>query len=163
MQIRHLGKYLILGMKNTIQELETILNERENDLRKLDENMILQSPGPEKWSKKQILGHLVDSGLNNARRFVAGQYEDAPEIVYNQNHWVAIGHYQEYSYQDLVGLFVAVNRHIIHLLRHTPASQAARPVKTQELHSIEWLAADYLKHLRHHLHQVLDLEPVAYP
>jgi hypothetical protein len=30
-------------------------------------------------------------------------------------------------------------------------------------HTIEWLAQDYIKHLLHHLHQVLDSEPVDYP
>lgn len=163
MQIRHLGKYLILGMENTILALESLLNERENDLRKLNETLIQKSPGPGNWSRKQILGHLADSALNNARRFVAGQYEDIPQITYNQDQWVGIGHYQEYPLQQLVTLFIAINRHIIHILRFTPPDRKARLVKTQQEHTIEWLAADYLKHLRHHLHQVLDLDPVAYP
>lgn len=163
MQIRHLGKYLILGMENTILALESLLNEREKDLRKLDENLILESPAPGKWSKKQIMGHLVDSALNNARRFVAGQYEHMPQITYNQDQWVGISHYQEYPFGQLVTLFIAINRHIIHILRFTTPAGRDRLVKTQQEHTIEWLAADYLKHLRHHLHQVLDLEPVAYP
>ena len=29
--------------------------------------------------------------------------------------------------------------------------------------AVHWLAADYIKHLRHHIHQVLDLTPVTYP
>jgi hypothetical protein len=29
--------------------------------------------------------------------------------------------------------------------------------------TMEWVAADYCNHLLHHLHQILDLEPIAYP
>jgi ribosome biogenesis SPOUT family RNA methylase Rps3 len=35
---------------------------------------------PKKWSKKQILGHLVDSGINNLQRFTEIQFEEKPEI-----------------------------------------------------------------------------------
>ena len=39
---------------------------------------------------------------------------------------------------------------------------ADRNVQTEEMHSIEWMAADYNKHLLHHLHQILHLEEIAY-
>jgi hypothetical protein len=32
-----------------------------------------------------------------------------------------------------------------------------------EPHSISWLAQDYIRHMLHHLHQILQLEPVTYP
>src|SRR6185436_12071230 len=51
-------------------------------------------PDPKKWSKKEILGHLVDSAQNNIRRFIVGQYENNPQIVYNQDQWVAMQVYQ---------------------------------------------------------------------
>jgi hypothetical protein len=38
-----------------------------------------------------------------------------------------------------------------------------RSCQTESLHTLDRLAKDYVRHLRHHLHQVLDLEPVAYP
>jgi len=43
-----------------------------------------------------------------------------------------------------------------------PSEMRRRQVGTEKLHDLEWLAEDYIKHLLHHLHQVLDLEPVAY-
>lgn len=39
-------------------------------------------PLPEKWSKKQILGHLIDSAANNHQRFIRIQYEQEPVIFY---------------------------------------------------------------------------------
>ena len=38
-----------------------------------------------------------------------------------------------------------------------------RKCQTETLPTLEWLAQDYIKHLKHHLHQVLELEPIAYP
>lgn len=40
----------------------------------------------EKWSKKEILGHLIDSATNNHQRFVRCQFEDIPTITYDQNN-----------------------------------------------------------------------------
>jgi hypothetical protein len=40
---------------------------------------------PTKWSKKEILGHLIVSSTNNHHRFVPGQFENNPEISYDQN------------------------------------------------------------------------------
>jgi hypothetical protein len=49
-------------------------------------------PAPGKWSKKQIIGHLIDSATNNHQRFVRAQFETRPRIYYDQNKW------NEYSY-----------------------------------------------------------------
>jgi len=49
------------------------------------------------------------------------------------------------------------------LLTFMPADMSKRLVQTEQLHDLKWLAEDYIRHLLHHLHQVLDLEPVTYP
>jgi len=45
-----------------------------------------------KWSKKEILGHLCDSAINNIERFIKIQYEEPVYVIqsYDQNHWVMI-------------------------------------------------------------------------
>ena len=122
-------------------------------------------PLPHKWSRKEILGHLVDSAQNNLRRFIVAQYEDSPNIVYRQEDWVAISHYQDYPTKHLIQIWSLLNLHICQVLEATGAEQAKRRCRTGglEAHSIEWLAEDYIKHLLHHLHQVLELEPITYP
>ncbi len=42
---------------------------------------------PNKWSKKEIIGHLINSATNNHQRFVRCQFETIPKIVYDQNKW----------------------------------------------------------------------------
>ncbi|MBK8495129.1 MAG: hypothetical protein IPL50_08885 [Chitinophagaceae bacterium] len=63
----------------------------------------------------------------------------------------------------MVDLWVLINKHLAIILKNIPESDQNREVQTQDLHSVKWLAADYNKHLLHHLHQVLQLEPIPYP
>ena len=150
-------------MKETIQQLERIVTDYKPLLEKIDAASFGAKPQSHKWSKKEILGHLIDSAMSNIRRFVVGQYEDQPHIIYNQERWVTISNYQHYNDKDLIELWALLNKHICVILKNTSEEDARRTVKTQALHSIEWLAIDYNKHLLHHLHHLLELEPVGYP
>ena len=146
-----------------IQELEQILYTYKPLLEKADGAIFLAKALPGKWSKKEILGHLIDSAQNNIRRFVMGQYEEQPSIGYNQDQWVVITHYKFYDKNDLIALWTLINKHILIILKNSSPEAGKRLVKTQGLHSIEWLAADYNRHLLHHLHVLLDMEPISYP
>ncbi len=150
-------------MQEAIKELEQIIIIYQPLLEKIDTASFSLKPLPNKWSKKEILGHLIDSAQNNIRRFIVGQYEDQPHIEYNQDQWVTISDYQHYDERDLIRFWVLINKHIVRILKNTSLHAAKRLVRKQEIHSIEWLAADYNKHLLHHLHHLLEMEPVPYP
>ena len=150
-------------MQSIAAELNTVINKYIDDIRAVSETEMSYKPSPTKWSKREILGHLIDSAQNNIRRFVVAQYEDAPRIVYNQDQWVAITNYQQYPLTDLIELWYLLNKHIVAILKNTSEEKAQRKVQTESLNTIEWMVKDYIKHLLHHLHQVLSLEPVAYP
>ena len=150
-------------MEKSIQQLQSIIDNYSGQLDSLHEDEWIHKPNPAKWSRKEVLGHLIDSAQNNIRRFIVAQYEDKPKIVYAQDNWVAAANYQNYVTKDLVDLWMLLNKHICMVLKNIPEGAEERLSETSEPHSIKWLAADYNKHLLHHLHQVLDLEPVAYP
>jgi hypothetical protein len=150
-------------MQEIAAQLENIINQHTEALRNIPVGKMEFKPSPAKWSKKEIIGHMADSAQNNIRRFVVAQYETTPQILYNQDQWVAISNYQQYKTADLISFWQFLNKHIAVILKNTSPQVALRTCQTQELHTIEWLAHDYVKHLRHHLHQVLDLEEVAYP
>jgi hypothetical protein len=143
-------------------ELNAIIDQHLSALQFIPEGKFQHKPSPTKWSKKEILGHLVDSAQSNIRRFIVAQYEEQPHIVYNQDQWVTITNYQEYSLPDLISLWYLVNKHICHVLTNITPEMGTRAVKTEEVHTVQELAQDYIKHLLHHLHQVLDLEPYPY-
>jgi hypothetical protein len=150
-------------MQSIAAELDTVTDRYIDAIRAMPETEMSYKPLPGKWSKKEILGHLIDSAQNNLHRFIVAQYEDTPHIVYNQDQWVTITNYQQYPLSNIAELWYLLNKHIAFILKNTSAENAQRKVKTEGLNTIEWLAKDYIKHMIHHLHQVLSLEPVAYP
>ena len=152
-------------MEPTILHLEKIISNYTRRLEAVSEENYALKPKAEKWSKKEILGHLVDSAQNNIRRFLVAQYEDTPVILYNQDKWVDLTNYQHYPTRDLLSLWILLNRHICRVLRRLPHGAATRKcfMGNSAPHTIEWVAADYCNHLLHHLHQILDLDPIAYP
>jgi hypothetical protein len=151
------------SMKEITQQLKIIIDKHTELLYKIPLNELEAKPNPNKWSRKEIIGHLIDSAQNNIRRFVVAQHEHHPYIVYAQDSWVAAANYQQYPVKDLIELWVLLNKHLCIVLENLPPAMEERQCLTEELHSIKWLAADYNKHLLHHLHQLLQLEPVAYP
>jgi len=150
-------------MDSIASELNAIIDKHLPALQFIAENEYHFRPSPVKWSKKEILGHLIDSAQNNIRRFIVAQYESQPKIIYTQDKWVAITNYQHYNLPDLVSLWYLLNKHICHILKSLPVEMEERECMTEEPHTIKWLAQDYIRHLLHHLHQILNLEPANYP
>jgi hypothetical protein len=150
-------------MQHIAQQLNALLDQHLEQLHALPYEKMSKKTSPTKWSKRQIMGHLVDSAHSNIRRMVVAQYEVEPFIVYNQDKWVEIVNYQEWDDRPIIDLWYALNKQFCRILVNTSPEMSARKCRTQEMHTLDWLASDYLLHLRHHLHQVLDLEPVPYP
>jgi hypothetical protein len=115
-------------------------------------------PSAAKWSKKEILGHLIDSCQNNIRRMIVARYDDTPNIVYHQDFWVDAAGYQNYSKDDVVELWYLLNKHFIHILNHLPEDDRTDLCDigkgSPEVRTLEWIATDYLRHLQHHLQQI---------
>jgi hypothetical protein len=151
-------------MQPTIEYLEKIIRIYSRRLEALSDETYDWRPGPGKWSKKEIVGHLVDSAQNNIRRFIVAQYEETPTILYSQDDWVALTGYQHYPARHLVTLWTLLNRHIVIILSHmSPEAAQRKCAMGGQPQTLQWVAADYCNHLLHHLHQVLDLDPIAYP
>ena len=115
-------------------------------------------PAPGKWSNKEIIGHLCDSAMINLQRFVRCTYEENFKLIYEQEEWVAAQHYQEMDTNTLLELWRLLNLQITRVLDNYPADrwQAQCDSSKNEigLHTVEWLAADYVIHLQHHLNQI---------
>src|SRR5208283_1215292 len=109
-------------------------------------------------SKKEILGHLIDSVSNNLQRFVRAQLENPYSFPnYVQKEWVAIQQYQQEPWIDLIQLWESLNKHLLHLLSHIPEDKKNNSITigTNPPTTLSNLAVDYLRHLEHHLNQIL--------
>jgi len=115
-------------------------------------------PAPDKWSKKEIVGHLIDSAQINLQRFVRCTYQENFKLTYDQVEWVQAQRYQEADLSDLVVLWKLLNRQIVRVLINYPPdrlnAQCDNSKTTIALHTVEWLAQDYVDHLNHHLRQI---------
>jgi hypothetical protein len=113
-------------------------------------------PAPGKWSKKEILGHLVDSAANNHQRFVRLQLQ--PEINlpgYDQDGWVRLNRYQHKPWPETIALWSAYNRHLVSVIESLDDSALGHVWHSPEGDvTLEFIASDYVRHLKHHLAQI---------
>jgi hypothetical protein len=148
-------------MKHIASELRALVTEYTERVSEITESEWSAKPNPAKWSKKEVLGHLIDSALNNQRRFVVTQYAQNQNIVYYQDEWVASQDYQSADTGDLIQLWRLFNLQIARILETMPESvwhnQCDTGKNGMELHSLEWLVADYIPHMRHHFGQIFGL------
>lgn len=143
-------------MENVARELREIISDYEKKIKAIPEPEFSAKPLPAKWSKKEVLGHLIDSAQNNLRRFICSQYETSPPfIAYQQEFWVSSNQYQRAPSEDILQLWRLLNLRIADVLDNMPEANYKKQCNTGSLHTLEWLAADYVKHLKHHMNQII--------
>ena len=146
----------MVKMKSVTQELRTIVEVFNHKFAVLSDEEFSAKPLPQKWSKKEVVGHLIDSAQNNLRRFICGQYEQTPStIVYDQDFWVHCNNYQQMEKADVITLWTLMNKRIAAVLDNMPEENYSKQSMTSEPHTLEWLAQDYVRHLKHHINQVI--------
>src|SRR4030095_3411186 len=151
---------------NTINKLNQHVNQVPQYILKQTEEQLSYKPRPEKWSKKEILGHLCDSAINNLGRFIRAQFENEPFVVnsYMQDDWVKANYYQEMTTADVVELWSILNKRIIHVASKLPEDKLAVEVdaggaayrEIEGKKTLLWLIEDYLAHMEYHLNQIKD-------
>ncbi len=147
-------------MVKSINKLEGLLNSGVEYLSKSSESELAQKPSPEKWSKKEILGHLVDSGINNLQRFTEIQFENKPYKIrkYNQDELVKANDYQNAELEEVVNFWLAINRRILYLMKQQTDDTLNYEIvlDSGDISDLKFLIEDYVDHLEHHLKQLVD-------
>jgi hypothetical protein len=144
-------------MKELADELRAEVGRAAENLQAMGEEGAGRSRGPGRWVAKEILGHLIDSAVNNHMRFVRAQIV-SPLVMpdYEQEAWVAIQRYRERPWADLVVLWLALNRHLAVVMEGVPAEKLQTPCRIGdgEPGTLESLLRHYLEHMKHHLEQI---------
>jgi hypothetical protein len=154
---------LARGLERTVRDASDVLarvSEQDSELR----------PAPGKWSRKEIIGHLIDSAANNHARFVRARERDDLDFEgYDQDAWERAQEYQREPWQQLLVLWKTYNLHVAHVMRCVPRAELERPRARHSLDRIAWklvpadrpatleyLMRDYVGHLEHHVRHALE-------
>ncbi len=139
------------------EELEVLVDKVMADLKWITKEDLEYKASPKKWSKKEIIGHLIDSGQNNIQRFIRAQYEETPTIQYDQDQWVFHNTYQTFPTENLMELFKQTQLQIVHMWRHFSEDQAMKTCYFgKEKCTLRYILSDYLDHFKHHVKQLFD-------
>ena len=145
-------------MLQTDFHLQQIIKQSEDRLLRFTEAESQLRPAALKWSRKEVLGHLIDSASNNHQRFVRSRLQG--ELVfpgYAQESWNRVQQYQSETWENLVQLWTSYNRHLAHVMTAIPesAGQKRCNIGDGEPVTLEFLVTDYVSHLEGHLSQIL--------
>src|SRR5258707_394071 len=114
-------------------------------------------PGPDSWSAKEELGHLIDSAANNHQRIVRAQLEDNLALPdYDGERWVELHGYQNREWTDLIALWRAGNLQLLTAAEAAPLSAwshtltigGSKPI------TLGFVLDDYVTHMSHHLRHI---------
>lgn len=153
--------YVTILFENLEKYIEEIVAIPESEYR--------VKPAPDKWSKIEIFGHLVDSAHNNHRRFLLAANQD--HLIfdgYDQDQWVIRNQYNKRNMDEVVGCWVSANSQLSYCVDALPQELLFRKTTKHSFHkmcfnsipegqasSLDYLLWDYFDHMDHHLAQLL--------
>ena len=112
---------------------------------------------PGGWTRKQIVGHLLDSAANNRQRFVRaaadGRYAGP---TYGQDAWVAAHGYAEQDWETLLRWWQTEHEILAAVVDRVPEERlgAVCVVGENEPVTLRFLIEDYLGHQQWHFAQL---------
>lgn len=73
----------------------------------------------DKWTLKEMVGHLIDSASNNHQRIIRLQIEDRIIFpIYDQDKWKDATKINDYSFTDIINLWKGYNYFLLHLIKN---------------------------------------------
>jgi DinB superfamily len=145
-------------MKNTADDLRKTIELVLPMLKNIGDKDSTNKPLPNKWSKKEILGHLIDSACNNQQKFVRLQAKSELKFVgYEQDFWVESQKYNSADWQNLIILWQSYNFHLAHIIENVSVEASAHKITVENAgtFTLKFIVRDYVEHLKHHLNQII--------
>ena len=150
-------------MQQTANRLRETITQILPFLEAISEAEASEKPQPNKWSKKEIIGHLIDSACNNQQKFVRTMRQPHLDFVgYEQDFWVSMQSYQTARWAELLSFWASYNQHIAHIIENVKSEvlQNTITINGVGLFTLDFIMNDYMEHLKHHLKQILPENPI---
>ncbi len=149
--------------------LSTIVHKATNEIQAIPEEQMSKKPAENKWSKREILGHLIDSAYNNHRRFIKATTQDHLIFEgYDQDAWVNINNYQNRTTAEVIHLWRETNLNLCFMLpklsddlllkkttQHHFHTMCMQLLPVGEASNLAYLIWDYIFHQEYHLNQII--------
>ncbi len=145
-------------MKEVAQHLRETIDYVLPQLQKITDAEAAKKLRPEKWSYKEIIGHLIDSACNNQQKFVRTMQQPHLDFVgYQQDAWVTLQKYNKANWLEIIDIWVAYNRQIAHIIETVDPSVLSHTISIEgsEPFTFQFIMTDYAEHLKHHLKVIL--------
>ncbi len=148
---------------NNKKRLELLIKWGSDNITGIPEKDMFHKPNPSKWSKKEILGHLIDSAEVNLHRFTeileipaSSSYQVKP---YNQDAMVEQNNYQITDTMELLLRWRHLNERILKKIKLILESDLNHSVFliSSEVVRPNFLVSDYINHTEHHLKQIISV------
>jgi hypothetical protein len=140
-----------------VAEMGEELKRAHAKLMAISEELAGHRYGDGAWTRKQLLGHLIDSATNNryqiVKTLVDGSYTGPS---YDQESWVRVHDYAALGWNELVELWWAQNRLLAQVVGGIAEDQWGWKcaVGSSEDGTLRDRVDDYRGHLAHHLGQM---------
>lgn len=139
------------------KELEELIEIFKNSFSNLDESLAKVRLSRDKWTLKEIIGHLIDSASNNHQRFIRLQLSCDIEFPdYKKDEWLRIQNHQNMQFSDLLNLFIYINRLMASIISNIDESSLQNKWhvawdENSSFITLENLIIHYINHINSHL------------
>jgi hypothetical protein len=158
--IPYYAKYIrLVPNENILTILEEQMQTTSSLLKSISEEQSLKRYAPEKWSMKEVLGHLSDSErifAYRALRFARGDQTVLPG--YESDDYIAFGHFDKRNWQELISEVETVRGATVSLFKSLDETAwTCQGVANNDSVSVRALAYIIAGHELHHVKLIKEL------
>ena len=139
-------------MKNTAEKIKQAVQNAYDNYKDLDENITMINLSDDKWSLREIIGHLIDSASNNHQRFVRLQENNVLDYPIYHYNWIKIEKINDLPFKILLDFWKNYNELLSHIIKNADEKKLHNTWKLPDRElTLEFIIVDYLRHLNEHL------------
>ena len=144
-------------MKKVAKELEKVIELFRIEYLDLDESFAEVRIAEDKWTLKEIIGHLIDSASNNHQRFIRLKLSNEIEFPdYKSGEWLQIQNHNDMKFSDLLLLFFYYNKLMVNVILNIGEESLDHKWsiawdENSTFITLERLANHYVDHIKKHM------------